>query len=125
MLKSIMIVGLGGFIGTVLRFFVSSTDKYKDALLYEHLVFKAKEFGLTGASVFKGVLGFGASSRVLSQKFWEISEKLPVVVEIIDTEDRILSFYESIKPDLETMRYGCLVLLEEASVLLSKPGRKH
>ncbi len=109
----------------ILRIFVSSTDKYKDGLLYEHLVFKAKEFGLTGASVFKGVLGFGASSRLLSQKFWEISEKLPVVVEIIDTEDQILSFYESIKPDLESMRYGCLVLLQEARVLLSKPGHKH
>ncbi len=108
----------------ILRIFVSSTDKYKDGLLYEHLVFKAKEYGLTGASVFKGVLGFGASSRVLSQKFWEISEKLPVVVEIIDTEEQVLSFYESIKPDLESMRYGCLVLIEEARVLLSKPGRK-
>lgn len=109
----------------ILRIFVSSTDKYKDGLLYEHLVFKAKEYGLTGASVFKGVLGFGASSRVLSQKFWEISEKLPVVVEIIDTEEQVLSFYESIKPDLESMRYGCLVLTAEAKVLLSKPGRKH
>lgn len=108
----------------VLRIFISSTDKYKDRLLYEHIVFKAKEAGLTGATVLKGVLGYGASSVIHSYKFWEVTEKLPTVIEIIDKEEKILAFYETIKHVLETMRYGCLVTTEKTSIIMYKSGKK-
>jgi len=88
------------------------------------LFFKAKEYGLAGATVFKGILGFGASSVIYSYRFWEVSEKLPVVVEIIDHEDKILSFYELIRPVLETIRYGCLVTTEKTDILMYKSGKK-
>ena len=93
--------------------------------MYESIVFKAKEAGLAGATVIKGIFGYGASSVIHSYKFWEISDKLPVVVEIIDTEEKVMTFYETIRPMLESMRYGCLVLKEQpVNILLNKPGEK-
>ncbi len=108
---------------TVLRIFVSSTDTVDSKLLYETIVFRAREWGLGGATVLKGILGYGASSVIHSYKFWEVAEKLPVVVEIIDEKIKIMAFYESIRPMLENMRYGCLVTHENVKVLLNKPGR--
>ncbi len=109
----------------ILRIFISSTDKHKDGLLSEHIVFKAKEFGLAGSTVLKGILGYGASSVIHSYKFWEVSEKLPAIIEIIDDERNILSFYETIKPTLASMRYGCLVATEKTNILMYKTGRKN
>jgi hypothetical protein len=108
----------------ILRIFVSSTDLYNHESLYEHLVFQAKKEGIAGATVLRGVLGFGASSVIHSIKFWEISDKVPTVVEMIDDHDKLLAFYEGIRNQLETMKYGCLVTMETASVLLYKPGLK-
>lgn len=106
----------------ILRIYISSTDKSENQLLFESLVFKAKAMGLSGATVFKGILGFGASSVIHSYKFWEVSDKVPAVVEIIDEEQKIMMFYNSVKPVLETMRYGCLAIMEKADLLLYKPG---
>lgn len=108
---------------TVLRIYFSSTDKFENQLLFENLVFKAKAMGLSGATVFKGILGFGASSIIHSYKFWEVSDKVPTVVEIIDEEQKIMLFYDSVKPILETMRYGCLAIIEKVDVLLYKSGK--
>lgn len=108
----------------VLRIYLSSTDKYKDGLLYEHIVFKAKDNGLAGATVLKGILGYGASSVIHSSKFWEISEKLPVVIEIIDAEKKVLDFFGIIKPMLESVRYGCLAVAEKTDIILYKSGTK-
>lgn len=109
----------------VMRVYISSTDKYKDQLLYEYIVFKAKDFGIAGASVLKGILGFGASSVIHSYKFWEVTEKLPVQVEIVDQKEKILAFCQSIQPILENMRYGCLVTLNKTNIILYKTGKKH
>ena len=111
--------------GLILRIFISSTDKDKeDRLLYESIVFKAKEKELAGATVLKGILGYGASSGIQSYKFWELTEKLPIIVEIIDEEPKILEFFESIKPQLESMRYGCLVTTEKIDIMMYKKGVK-
>jgi PII-like signaling protein len=108
----------------LLRIYLSSTDKYKEGLLYEHIVFKAKEQGIAGATVLKGILGYGASSVIHSYKFWEVSEKLPVVIEIIDLETKVMDFFELIKPVLESVRYGCLVATEKTDLILYKHGVK-
>ncbi|HQN94110.1 MAG TPA: DUF190 domain-containing protein [Prolixibacteraceae bacterium] len=107
-----------------LRIYISTTDRHKEILLYEYLVLKAKEFGIAGATVVKGTLGYGASSVIYSGKFWEVSEKLPVIVEVVDEEEKVLSFYESITPTLDNMRYGCMVTTEKIEVLLYKSGKK-
>jgi PII-like signaling protein len=108
----------------VLRVYTSSTDKLKHTPMYEMIVFAARRNGMAGATVHKGVMGYGSSSVVHSAKFWETNDKLPVVVEIIDESAKIETFFEVIKPYLESVRYGCLVTIEDAHVLLYKAGGK-
>jgi PII-like signaling protein len=108
----------------ILKVYTSSTDKLKHAPLYEMLVFAARRNGLAGATVLKGTMGFGSSSVVRSVKFWETNDKLPVVVEIIDESAKIEAFFEMIKPYLESVRYGCLVTIEDVKVMLYKAGKK-
>ncbi len=107
----------------ILRIFIGSTDQFRQKPLNEFIVFQAKKEGIAGATVLKGILGYGASSVIHSYKFWEVSEKVPVVVELIDEEDKLLSFYEKIHPQLEAMQYGCLATFEKTTVLLYKAGQ--
>jgi len=107
----------------LLRIFISSTDNLKQELLCNSIVFSAKNEGLAGATVIKGILGYGASSVIHSYKFWEVTDKLPVIIEIVDEEKKIRNFYETIRPKLESMRYGCLVTIENVEVLLFKSGK--
>ena len=111
-----------GNISRSLRIFVSSTDKINNQPIYETLVFLAKKQDMAGATVLRGVMGYGASSVVHSIKFWEYSEKLPVIVEIIDTKDKIDNFFETVKPLLESMEKGCMVSVEDIEVMIYKPG---
>ncbi len=108
----------------VLRVYTSSTDKLKHTPLYEALVFAARRNGMAGATVLKGVMGYGGSSVVHSAKFWETNDKLPVVVEIVDESSKIEAFFELIRPYLESVRYGCLVTVEDAKILYYKAGRR-
>ena len=109
---------------SLLRIFVSSTDKVKNDLLCESIVLAAKNKGIAGATVFKGILGYGASSVIQSSKFWEVTDKVPIVIEIMDDEVAVRDFYESIRQQLESMRYGCLVTIEKIEVLMFKTGKK-
>lgn len=111
-------------IAVLLRIFISSTDKEGSTVLYEDIVFKAKKAGLAGATVLNGVLGFGASSVIHSYKFWDVSEKIPTLIQIIDEEKKVMDFYESIRPTLESMSYGCLVTTQQVNVLLYKSGKE-
>jgi len=109
---------------STLRIFISSTDQINQTPLYEFIVFKAKKEGIAGATVLKGILGYGASSVIHSYKFWEVTDKLPIVVELIDEIGKITAFYKKIHTELEKMKYGCLVTIEETNVLLYKTGKK-
>ena len=108
----------------ILRIYVSSTDKFKHGLLYETLVFAAKRYGLSGATVLKGVMGFGSSSVVRSTRFWEITEKLPVVIEIVDEAEKIELFTKKILPWFDKISTGCLITSENADIILFKQGKK-
>jgi PII-like signaling protein len=109
---------------TILRIFIGSTDQVNHQPLYEYLVFEAKKQGLAGATVVKGMMSFGASSVIHSYKFWEVNEKVPVVVEIVDEERKIQKYFDSVRGQLETMKYGCLVTMDKTNVLLYKSGTK-
>jgi uncharacterized protein len=111
------------FDASLLRIFVSSTDKFKHTPLYEMIVYAAKRYGMAGATVIKGVMGFGASSSISSTKFWEITEKLPMIVEIIDEKQKIDWFFGLIKPFFDKIKNGCVVTIEETHVCLYKPGQ--
>jgi len=108
----------------LLRIFISNTDKLKHSPLYEVIVFAAKRYGLAGATVIKGTMGFGSSNVIRSVKFWEITEKLPIIIEIVDDASKIDDFTEKILPWFEKLRYGCLITVEDVKVVLYKQGRK-
>lgn len=109
---------------TRLRIYLSSTDKYEHTPLYEVIVYAARSFGLTGATVLKGIMGYGASSEIYSNKLWEISEKVPLVIEIIDEEHKIDPFLDQIRPYFEKAGKGFIITMDKTTVLMHKTGMK-
>ena len=96
-----------------LRIFISEGDKYDGKPLYEAIVLLARKKGLAGATVLKGVMGFGCTSRIHTAKVLRLSEDLPMVVEIVDKPERIQTFL----PDIDTMLQEGLVTLEKVRVI--------
>jgi uncharacterized protein len=86
--------------GCLLRIFIGESDKHGGKLLYEWLVLKAREEGLAGATVLRGLMGFGAHSRLHTFKIERLSQDLPIIVEIVDTEERMEKFLTLIDKDL-------------------------
>lgn len=78
--------------GKLLRIFIGEADKHEGKPLYEWLVAQAREYGLAGATVLRGMAGFGANSRLHTAKILRMSTDLPVVIEIVDAADRIEAF---------------------------------
>lgn len=78
--------------GKLLRIFVGESDKHEGLPLYEWIVRKAREHGLAGATVLRGLEGFGAHSRLHTAKILRLSSDLPIVVEIVDTEEKVEEF---------------------------------
>ena len=108
---------------STLKIHASTTDRIGTKLLYQHIVELAKEKGITGATVYRGIMGYGSSSKISSSRFWELTEKLPVVIELIDSTGRLEEFYSEIKEELLSMQKGCLVVLEPVEILLRKKGK--
>ncbi len=105
----------------LLRAFLGEDDRLGRRPLYEAIVMKAREAQLAGATVLRGPVGFGHSSRVHTTKILALSEDLPIIVEIVDAEDKIKAFL----PILDTMMSGGLVTLEKVQVLIYGPDVKH
>ena len=99
--------------GVLLRIFIGEDDRYKGKPLYEAIVLKARELNLAGATVTRGILGFGADSRLHSVKTLRLSEDLPIVIEIVDTEDNI----NKILPFLDEVVEEGLITLEKVHVI--------
>jgi hypothetical protein len=99
--------------GTQLRIFIGETDSYKGKPLYEQIVLKAQELNLAGATVVRGIMGFGADSRMHTAKILRLSEDLPIIIEIVDTEENL----QKLQPFLdETVEEG-LITLEKVKVI--------
>ena len=103
--------------GKLLRIFVGEGDRWEGRPLYEAIVLEARKRGLAGATVIKGFMGYGAHSRIHTAKLLELSQDLPIVIEIVDAPDKIEAFV----PDLERMVGDGLITLERAEVLLYRP----
>ena len=97
----------------LLRIFIGEDDKFGSSPLCEAIVLKAREHHLAGATVLRGPMGFGASSRLHTTKILRLSEDLPLVIEIVDSEDKINEFL----PILDAMMSSGLVTLEKVQVL--------
>ncbi|PYO97910.1 MAG: hypothetical protein DMD60_05470 [Gemmatimonadetes bacterium] len=103
---------------TLMRIFIGESDKYQGKPLYEALLEKLRHKGFAGATVLRGVAGFGASSVVHTDKVLRLSLDLPLIIEVVETEETI----QSILPDLDEMIGGGLITLERARVILYRPG---
>jgi hypothetical protein len=97
----------------LLRIFIGETDKYEGRPLYKAIVEKARQREMAGATVMRGILGFGANSRIHTSQILRLSEDLPLVIEIVDSEERINAFL----PELDAMISEGLVTLEKARVI--------
>jgi hypothetical protein len=105
--------------GQLLRIFIGESDKYEKQPLYEWIVKKARETGLAGATVFRGLQGYGASSRLHTAKLLRLSSDLPIVIEIVDTADKIEKFMPLID---EAIQNG-LATLEKATIRFYRSGK--
>src|SRR4029077_15387075 len=102
----------------LLRIFIGESDRWHHQPLYEAIVLKARESHLAGATVLRGLMGFGKSSRLHTAKILRLSTDLPLVIEIVDREEKIRAFL----PELEAMIGGGLVTLEKAEVIHYRSG---
>ena len=100
----------------LLRIFLGEDDRHRHLALYEAIVLKAREKHLAGATVLRGPLGFGKSSHLHAAKVRRLSSDLPIVIEIVDTPEKISAFL----PELDGMMKGGLVTLERAQVIRHK-----
>jgi PII-like signaling protein len=105
--------------GYLLRIFVGESDKHEGKPLYEWLVLEAREAGLAGATVLRGIEGFGAHSRLHTAKILRLSEDLPIVVEIVDAREKIEAFMPIVD---HAIREG-LATLERVQVHFYRGGR--
>ncbi len=100
--------------GKLLRIFIGETDQWEGRPLYEAIVHLAKKDGMAGATVIKGFMGFGCKSHLHTAKLLRLSEDLPVVIEMVDSEEKINRFL----PKLDTMVQEGLITLEKVQVIL-------
>jgi len=104
----------------LLRIFIGESDRYLHQPLYEVIVLKAREMRMAGATVLRGPMGFGKSSHLHTAKILRLSMDLPIVIEIVDSEDRVNAFL----PVLDDIMGGGLVTLEKAKVIRYQDQRK-
>ena len=97
----------------LLRIFIGESDKHRHRPLYEAIVQLARKRGLAGATVLRGIMGFGADSRMHTAKILRLSEDLPIVIEIVDTPERIAELL----PEIDGMIEEGLVTLERVRVI--------
>jgi uncharacterized protein len=105
--------------GCLLRIFIGESDSFNHKPLYEAIVLKAREAGLAGATVLRGVMGFGKNSILHTAKILRLSEDLPMVVEIVDSKEKVEDFL----PLLDEMIKDGLVTVEKVRIIHYKSSR--
>lgn len=106
--------------GYLLRIFIGESDRHDGKLLYEWIVQKARERGLAGATVMRGMMGFGAHSRMHTFKIERLSQDLPVIVEIVDTREKLEKFLALIDNEIEEG----LATLEQVQIHFYRSGKE-
>ncbi len=104
---------------TLMRIFIGESDRHGGRPLYEALVELLRQRGCAGATVLRGIAGFGSSSVVHTEHILRLSLDLPIVVEVVDTEERL----NALLPELDAMMEGGLVTMERANVIVYRPGK--
>lgn len=107
----------------LLRIFAGEADRIDHQLLFEAILLAAKEKGLAGGTVLKGIMSYGPSSRIHVARLIELSEDLPVVIEIVDSDEKIDSFLPVVQALFEKCGRGGLITVEKVDVLYYKPKK--
>jgi len=109
--------------GKLLRIFVGEADRVHGQPLFEALVLKARALGLAGATVWRGIEGYGAASRIHTARVLRLSEDLPLLIEIVDTEEKIRAALPELDALMEAAGGGGLVTIEHAEIIRYSAGR--
>jgi PII-like signaling protein len=105
--------------GGLLRIFIGESDKYEGKPLFQWIVLRARESGLAGATVLRGMMGFGAKSRIKTTSILRLSQDLPIIIEIVDAEDKLKSFLA----DIDYAISEGLATYEKATILFYRSGK--
>ncbi|KAB2843523.1 MAG: DUF190 domain-containing protein [Melioribacteraceae bacterium] len=108
----------------LLRIFIGETDKIGHIPVYEKIVLEARKNNLAGATVYKGVMGYGGNSVIHSAKILTISEDLPLVIEIVDEVKKIEAFIPVVKKIFEDSNCGGLITMEKAEIIIFRTTKK-
>jgi uncharacterized protein len=106
--------------GDLLRIFIGESDRHEGKLLYEWIVQKAREEGLAGATVMRGMMGFGAHSRMHTFKIERLSQDLPIVIEVVDTREKLEKFLSLIDNEIEEG----MATLEQVQIHFYRSGKE-
>ena len=110
---------------SLLKIYISESDKIGSSPLYEEIVAEARNRGLAGATVHRGILSFGASHSIHTMKIFALSNHLPIVIEIVDKEKDIRAFAEKVNDLIKQSKKGALVTIQPVEVVEYKPGEKY
>ncbi|MBZ0199358.1 MAG: DUF190 domain-containing protein [Ignavibacteriaceae bacterium] len=108
----------------LLRIFVGESDKINGVPVYENIVLEARRVGLAGATVTKGIMGFGGSSRLHTAKILRLSEDMPLVIEIVDSVEKIENFIPVINAIFENANCGGLITVEKMQIIKYSADKK-
>lgn len=108
----------------LLRIFIGESDKHYGKPVYEEIVLKAREIGLAGATVSKGIMSYGANSKIHTAKLLTLSEDLPVIIEIVDNLEKIEKFVPIVNEIFETANIGGLVTIEKVEIIKYRSNKK-
>ncbi len=108
----------------LLRIFIGEADKISHLPVYEKIVTEARKQNLAGATVYKGIMGFGGNSRIHTAKILRLSEDLPLVIEIVDEQKKIEEFIPFAEKIFEEANCGGLITVEKAEIIVYKSTKK-
>ncbi|MBE2280467.1 MAG: DUF190 domain-containing protein [Ignavibacteriaceae bacterium] len=108
----------------LLRIFVGESSKTGGTPVYEKIVTEARAHGLAGATVFKGVMGFGKSSIIHTSKIMRLSEDMPMIIEIVDKTEKIDDFTPIVREIFESSNSGGLITVEKAGIIHYATGKE-
>ncbi|MBN1925298.1 MAG: DUF190 domain-containing protein [Prolixibacteraceae bacterium] len=112
-------------IAKLLKVYTGESDRVNGKLLYEAIVEEARKEGLAGATVYRGVMSFGASHSIHTMKIFALSGDLPMVIEIIDSSENIENFVPKLNELLDKTGKGALVFIEDIEIVCYRKGKKY
>ena len=108
----------------LLRIILGEADKIKHTALYESIIREARSLGLAGATAWRGLMGFGPTSRIRTARVLDLSTDLPIIVELVDEEEKINRFLPRLHELFETAQCGGLITIEKVEVIKYTHGKQ-